>query len=242
LGAEKKARAEKKKLEAAENAKCKARKLSAPTPAEKLEDARRKLNDLKAAEGAKAVEIAGAESVVIESPPAPDVTIDLYLSNRVSSIQNSGPSVSMKSVSSSSSNRSRALSSMLKDLPSTSASTSKSSNSSTSTQKRVPPSTAKSSSSSKTKTKEGLEEENKEMSESIQATMKGNTSSKASTSRQKQPTTNNSKPSTSTQKQLLASTAKLSKLLSKKKTEELKPEKTKTGMFRKIMSAIMGRK
>jgi len=98
LGAEKKARAEKKKLEAAENAKCKARKLSAPTPAEKLEDARRKLNVLKAAEGAKAIEIAGADSgVVIESPLPHDVTIDLYLSNGVSSIQISGPSVSSSS-------------------------------------------------------------------------------------------------------------------------------------------------
>lgn len=75
----------------------KQKQLSAPGPAEKLEDARRKLNDLKAAEGAKAVEIAGAESVVIESPPAPDVTIDLYLSNWVSSIQISGPSVSSSS-------------------------------------------------------------------------------------------------------------------------------------------------
>jgi hypothetical protein len=68
-----KARVEKEKLDAAEKAKREARKLSAPTPAEKLEDARRKLNVLKAAEGAKAIEIAGADSgVVIESPLPPE--------------------------------------------------------------------------------------------------------------------------------------------------------------------------
>jgi hypothetical protein len=73
----------------------KQKQLSASSPAEKLEDARRKLNELKAAEGAKAVEIAGDDSsAVIKSPPPPDLTIDLFLINGFPRIQISGPSVS----------------------------------------------------------------------------------------------------------------------------------------------------
>jgi hypothetical protein len=231
----------------------KQKQLSASSPAEKLEDARRKLNELRAAEGAKAIQIADANSSVIQSPPPTDFTIDLYLINgfpRNARIQISGPSVSNQSVSSSSSDSSRASSSTQKDLPSTSGSKdastvpSKSSNSSTEAQKQVPASTAKSSSTSKSNTRKDLEvEKKKEMPEKIQATMKGSTSAKPSTSKQKQSTTNSSKSSTSTQKQHLASKAKSPASLPKKKTKkELEPEKKKIGMFQRITSAMMGRK
>jgi hypothetical protein len=151
------------------NTASKQKQLSAPSPAQKLEDARRKLNEIKAAEGAKTIEIAGADSnVVIKLPPSPDITIDLLLINGFPRIQISGPSVSKESGSSSSSNSSRASSSTQKNLPSTSVSKdasmgpSKSSNSSTSAQKQVLASTAKSLSSSTTKTDEDLEDEKEE--------------------------------------------------------------------------------
>jgi hypothetical protein len=87
------------------------------------------------------------------------------------------------------------------------------------------------------------EEKKKEMSENIQAAMKGDTSSRPSTSRQKQSTTNSLKPSTSTQKQLPASSAKLAISKPRRETkEESEPEKKKTGMLQKLRLAMMGRK